>query len=401
MAANGAAASRLRAQDILSVGSIGLRTRKLRGALSALGIAIGIAAMVAVLGISGSSQASLLATLDKLGTNLLTVAPGSSFLGSNVSLPGYAPTKVKGLRDVEQAAATYSIDNTTALRNSYVDTATDNGVTVEASDLNLPQTLSGQMKSGRFLSRTSERYPTVVLGAVSAQRLGIDAHSGPAQIYIDRQQFTVIGILKALPLAPEIDRAALIGLPAAKQAFGKRPHPSTIYVRANVDKVDAVHTLLPATTYPAHPEEVDVSQPSEALTARAATKNAFTGLLLGLGAVALLVGGVGIANVMVISVLERRSEVGLRRALGAAKRHITVQFLTEALLLGVVGGLAGALLGSAVTVVYAVSNNLPAIVPVSGVLGGLAIAIAVSAVAGLYPALRAARLAPTEALRTI
>jgi putative ABC transport system permease protein len=401
MPANGLSASRLRPQDVLAVGSIGLRTRKLRGALSALGIAIGIASMVAVLGISGSSQANLLAQLDRLGTNLLTVAPGSSFFGNSVSLPSYSAVKARSLANVDQASAVYEVSNASALRSKYVDSATVNGVTVEAADLDLVKTLGGSLKSGHYLTKATERFPTVVLGAVSAQRLGIDGESGSAQININGQQFTVVGILKTLSLAADVDRAALIGLPEATKLAGSAPHPSTIYVRANVDHVDQVHSLLPATAFPQHPEEVEVSRPSDTLAARAATKNAFTGLLLGLGAVALLVGGVGIANVMVISVLERRSEVGLRRALGAAKRHITVQFLTEAILLGAGGGLAGVVLGSGVTVVYAISSNLPAVVPLFGILGGLAVAVAVAAVAGLYPAVRAARLAPTEALRTV
>ena len=123
-------------------------------------------------------------------------------------------------------------------------------------------------------------------------------------------------------------------------------------------------------------------------------------VFLGLGAVALLVGGVGIANVMVISVLERRSEIGLRRALGATKGHVGVQFLAEALLLAVAGGLAGVVLGATVTAVYALGRGWSVVVPAPAMAGGLLAALAIGAVAGLYPALRAARLAPTEALRT-
>ena len=165
--------------------------------------------------------------------------------------------------------------------------------------------------------------------------------------------------------------------------------------------IDDVASVLPGTVSPEFPEEVQVSRPSDALEARAAVNDAFTALFVGLGAVALLVGGVGIANVMVISVLERRSEIGLRRALGATRRHIWSQFLTESVVLGALGGLAGVLLGVLVTVGYASTRGWEAAVPPYALVGGFAAAVLIGAVAGLYPALRAARLTPTEALRTV
>jgi putative ABC transport system permease protein len=393
--------SRLRPADVVRVGAIGLHTRRMRAALSALGIAIGIASMVAVLGLSDSSKARLLSQLDRLGTNLLTVAPGQSFLGDAATLAPEATTKIAHMSSVDNAAAVYAVSGASVRRSPFIDPAETNGIAVEAAGTGLVRTLGGAMASGRFLTRSTERYPAAVLGAVSARRLGIDDVSSHPQLYIANRWYTVVGILEPLTLAPDIDRAALIGLPQAESALGADPNPTTIYLRARPDDVETARDLVPPTADPDSPEEVEVSRPSDALAAKAEAKSAFTSLFLGLGAVALLVGGVGIANVMVISVLERRSEIGLRRALGATRRHIAVQFLAESLILASLGGVAGATLGALVTVAYSASRGWPAQVPPSALAGGVLAALAIGAVAGLYPATRAARLSPTDALRGV
>ena len=395
------ASSRLLGADVLGVGWIGLRSRKLRAALSAVGIAIGIASMVAVLGISASSQADLLNTIDKLGTNLLTAQAGQSFFGDNSQLPTTAGAKISSLQGVQQAAAVYSVSGATVRRTSLVDKNETLGISVDAADLNLPQTLSAELSAGHFLTAAEARYPAVVLGSVAAQRLGIDSLRGSPQVYIGGEYYTVAGILKSVTLDTGLDRAALIGLPQAYAAFSTDGHATTQYIRADDARLTAIRALIPATANPEHPEEVQVSRPSDALEAKAAAKGAFTSLLLGLGAVALLVGGVGIANVMVISVIERRSEIGLRRALGATRRHISAQFLTESLLLAAAGGVAGALFGAIVTAIYSAANSQPTVVPPLAIAGGVVAALVIGAVAGLYPSLRAARLSPTEALRTV
>jgi putative ABC transport system permease protein len=391
------AASRLLPADVMRVGGVGLRTRRLRAALSALGIAIGIAAMVAVLGISESSKSDLISTLDRLGTNLLRVAPGQTVFGEEAELPAQAGPMIGRVGPVESVSAVEGVD-ATVRRTNYIPEEETGGISVMASGVNLLRTLGATVRSGVYLDAAKARYPNVVLGSKAAERLGID-RSGIA-VWLGERWFTVVGILDPVELAPDLDSAALIGLPIAKELFEADGSASTIFVRADPDDIEDVRGVLGATASPEHPEEVEVSRPSDALEARAAAKTAFTSLFLGLGAVALLVGGVGIANVMVISVLERRSEIGLRRALGATRGHIRLQFLTESLMLAGLGGAAGVVLGTIITVGYASNRGWETVVPWYVPAGGVAAALAIGAVAGLYPAMRAARLAPTEALRT-
>jgi putative ABC transport system permease protein len=397
------ASSRLLALDVLRVAAVGLRTRRLRAALSALGVAIGIASMVAVLGISDSSKAGLVEELNQLGTNLLTVQPGQNFLGQNAQLPESADRAVLNLASVRNAAAVTSISSASVRRSSYIEAAETGGIAVDAADLGLVQTLGGKPTQGRFLDAASERYPIVVLGAVAAQRLGVHAltvNGRPVQVYLGGTWFTVGGVLATLPLAPEIDRAALVGYPIARRLFATKRNATTLYVRADPERVPEAASLLAATADPQNPEQTQISRPSSGLQARADAQSTLTALFLALGAVALLVGGVGIANVMVISVLERRPEIGLRRALGATRGHIGVQFLGESVLLSLLGGSVGIGLGAAATAGYASIQGWILVVPLVAVGGSVAIAVALGAVAGLYPAVRAARLAPASALRS-
>jgi putative ABC transport system permease protein len=393
--------SRLRPGDLLPVGTVGLRARRLRAGLSALGIAIGIAAIVAVLGITRSSQADLLAQLDRLGTDLLTVTNGHSIQGQEAQLPTRASGMLAQVDGVRQVAATAQLTGVNVYRSDKIPAFQTGALTVRACDPGLLATLDGRLRHGGFLNPATARYPTVVLGYQAAATLGINGLDQPTRVWLGGHWFTVVGILEPMPLAPELDRSALVGFPVAARLFDYQGHPSRIYVRTTTDQTSAVAGLLAASADPQHPEQVQASRPSDVLTARVAAKSAITGLFLGLGAVALLVGGIGIANVMVIGVLERRGEIGLRRALGAARGHVAAQFVVESLLLATIGGVAGMAIGAAITIAVADQRQWTVQLPAVAVWGGLAAALAIGVVAGLYPALRAARLAPTDALRGV
>jgi putative ABC transport system permease protein len=391
-------AARLRPRDVLRVGGAGLRTRPMRVFLSALGIAIGIAAMVAVVGISSSSRADLDRQLAALGTNLLTVAPGNTLFGDDASLPTESVAMISRIGPVDQVAATGKVSDANVYRSDRIPAAETGGIAVRAADLGVPEAVGAALADGTWFNAATARYPAVVLGSAAARRLGVGTAGAEIQVYVGGRWFTVIGILDPVPLAPELDSTALVGWPAAVSYLDFDGHPTTVYTRTADASVAAVQAVLAATANPRAPNEVKVSRPSDALAARQATNRTFTGLLLGLGAVALLVGGVGVANTMVISVLERRAEIGLRRSFGATRGQIRLQFLAESLLLSALGGAGGAVLGIVVTALYATTQSWSPVVPAWATAGGVAATLVIGAIAGLYPAIRAARLAPTEAL---
>ena len=405
------AAHRVGPADLARLSTVGIRARKVRAALSCLGIAIGVAAIAAVLGLSASSQAGLLNEISQLGTNLLTVANGQTLSGGAAELPLAAPGMIARIGPVTAVDDTGLVTGANAYRSRLIPAINSNGLAVQATSLTLPRTVGTSVAQGRFLNTASAREPVVVLGAGAAGLLGIDRIYPGERIFLTQAQsqatpltavggqwFYLVGILRPAVLASEIDTSVLIGYPAARRYFGFDGHPSQIYLRARSDQVDAVHALLAATANPEYPNEVTVSQPSDALVAQADANGALNSEFLGLGAVSLLVGAIGVGNVMLIGVLERRSEIGLRRALGATKGHIRIQFLAEAMLLSLVGGAVGVALGVAGTAVYARSQHWVTVIPTLAWAGGLGAALLIGGIAGLLPAVRAARMAPTKAL---
>jgi putative ABC transport system permease protein len=364
--------------------------------LSALGIAIGIAAMIAVVGISTSSREDLNRQLDALGTNLLTVGPGENLFGEESHLPESSVAMIGQIGPVSSVAATGTVP-AQVYRNDKIPVGQSGSITVLAAGPGLLETVGGSLAGGVFLNQATGQYPAVVLGASATARLGAVVGE---QVWLGGAWFTVVGTLHPVPLAPELDLAAMVGWPVASSSLGFDGFPSTVYTRSAESAVEAVQAVLAATANPSAPNEVSVSRPSDALVAQQAANSALNGLLLGLGAVALLVGGIGVANTMVISVLERRAEIGLRRSLGATRGQIRSQFLVESLLLSAIGGLGGVVVGIGVTGLYASVRGWPTVVPAWAVVGGLAATLVIGGLAGLYPAIRAARLSPTAALTT-
>jgi putative ABC transport system permease protein len=391
---------RLSLSDVARVASVGLRTRRLRAALSALGIAIGVAAIVAVLGFSASSRAGLLAEIDRLGTNLLTVTNGQTLFGQTAELPLAAPGMIARIGPVLQVQSTGSTD-ANVYRSPLIPSVNTNGLAVQAASLGLPAAVGTSIAQGAYLNAATAREPVAVLGSDAASLLGIDRVYPGERVWLGGMWFYLAGVLKPAVLAPEIDDSVLVGFHAAQEYLGFDGHPTTVYVRSVTSQTAAVQSVLAATANPESPDEVDVSQPSAALTARAEAQGALNSLFLGLGAVSLLVGAVGVANIMLIGVLERRSEIGLRRSLGATKGQIRTQFFSEAILLSLLGGAVGVVAGAAGTAAYASTKHWQLVVPASAWAGGLGAAIVIGALAGLLPAIRAARLSPTEALRTV
>ena len=387
-------------KHLLKMAAAGPRARPARAFLAALGIAIGVAAMVGVVGISTSSREDLNRQLARLGTNLLTVGPGQTYAGEPAHLPETALGMIARIEPVTSVSATGRVADAKVYRNDRVPPLESGGIAVLAARTDLPATVGATMASGAFLNEATAIYPAVVLGSVAARRLGVPAAGPEQQVWLGGRYFVVVGLLHPVGLAPELDSAALVGWPVARQRLGFDGYATTIYTRSREAAVEQVQLLLAATANPSDPAGVRVSRPSDALAAKRATDRTLRSLLLGLGAVALLVGSVGVANTMIVSVLERRAEIGLRRALGSSRAQIRAQFLAESLLLSALGGLGGVALGVGVTAGYAAYQGWPTIVPVWATAGGVAVTLLVGAIAGLYPAIRAARLSPVEALTT-
>lgn len=387
--------SRMRASDVGRLSVRGMSSRPLRAVLSALGIAIGVAAMIAIVGITMSSRTELNDRLDQLGTNRLQVTPGETLTGQTAQLSSKAPGMIGRLDGVQKVGYTAAL-NVSVHRSRYADPEETLGLEVAAAGDDLLAATGAGLRTGRWFDPATSAYPTTVLGANAASRLGVTGIG--QQVWLGDRVFTVTGILESAALTPEIDDLALVSPEQAGKLFDSGRSPDTVYLRCDESRLDQIRELVGPTASPKDASEVQVSRPSDALEAKDAANETLTTLLLALGAVALLVGGIGVANTMVIAVIERHSEIGLRRALGATRRHIRTQFLAEAVVLSAAGGALGALLGATATSIVALESQWRLALPVAAIGGGIGVTILVGAVAGLYPAVHASRISPTVAL---
>ena len=391
--------STLRGADLLRLAGFGMAMRPHRAVLAALAISIGIASMIAVIGVSASTRAGLDRELDRLGTNLLTASAGKSLTGEDARLPRESVAMVDRLGPVTTTSAIGRVPDARVYRNDRIPVERSSAIAVYAARLDLLETVGVTVSRGTWLNDATAAFPAAVLGQDAAAAIGV-AGAGH-QILLGGRWFTVAGILDRAVLTPMLDNSALVGWPVAEAILEFDGHPTLIFERSADEAVDDVRGVLARTVNPAHPEQVSISRPSDVLVARNAAKRSFNGMMLGVAAVALVVGGIGVANTMIIAIVERRNEIGLRRALGATRRHIATQFLAEALLLSLVGGFAGVVFGVAITAAQATTQDNPITLPPVVAAVGFAASAVIGAVSGLYPATRAARLTPTEALLAV
>ena len=390
--------NKLRTRDLFFVAVYGVKARKGRAALTSIGIGIGIAAIVAVSGIAASGSADLLSTLESLGTNLVKASPQAGFFGTQEELPEGVIGMVERIGPVEEVTSTTQTD-LLVRRSNFISEFEGGGISTIVTSSELLNVIGGNLSEGRFITDGLSDLPVTVLGNVTAKRLGITNLSKPTKILIDDEWFGVIGIVEELKIHPDLDRSVFIGYGAAKKLFDINEEPTTIYLRANPTFIEDVVEVIAPSMNPENPDQVEVSRPSDALEAQQAVEASFTNLLLGLGSVALLVGGVAIANVMVMSVLERRMEIGVRRSIGATRREIKYQFLLESIVLSGIGGLVGVMLGSLITLAYTNYTNIVFSIPVWQILGAVVLALLIGAISGVYPAIKASKIQPAEAVR--
>ena len=394
--------SKLRARDALSLGTLGLRTRKGRTAMAAIGIAIGVASLVALVGIINSGEADAQRDLLDQGIDVLELTPGTSFADEPELLPGAAAAIDTHMRDLVDVVASIRRVPATLRKTDFIPEVETGGIrlfSVNEDDLDLLVPLRGGVAHGRFHDAATVRVPTVVLGADTAEVLGFDELYANPTVHISGNEFAVIGVLEPFTISQglTLNRAALIGSPVAENLFDADDNPERIWVQTDLDVIEMVRELLPRQANPEAPGEVSVS--SLDLEAREIISENFESLLSLLVVVIIVVGAIGVGNIMLISVLERRGEIGVRRALGAQKKHIAVQFLIESMLLTLLGGLAGIAVGLAVVTATTRVLDWPMTVQLSFIGVGLAVTLGVGLVAGLYPAWRASRMDPAEAVR--
>ncbi|MAT37817.1 MAG: hypothetical protein CL420_07250 [Acidimicrobiaceae bacterium] len=389
-------------REILNVAISGLTARKVRTLLIMLGPVLGAAGIVAAVGLNESAKGDVRQTLERLGTNLIVASADGSFsAGQAPTLPEDAVERSMNVSTVDRVAGITEIGSLTVLPSQGgKDFFRTIPIPVLTSDQNLLNVLDAQMLHGRFINGSDES--NVFRSAVMGHDLANDYQYLPGElrtIDVDGETYGVVGVIEKVDLVPKLDTAIIIPKSSAEEDFDVEQKPTTLYVRATEGNVDSTAEALPMAINLGGDEAVTVAVPSDLLEAQGAVDTTLRNILFLMGGLALLVGGVGIANVMSISVIQRSGEIGIRRALGHTKMTIALQFVLEALFVGVLGGIAGVVTG--VCVIYLVSSILGWIatlnIPLFLVAGGMA--LIVSVIAGLYPAWKAARLEPLETLR--
>jgi putative ABC transport system permease protein len=391
-----------RVRELIGVALTGLFARKVRTALLLLGPTIGVAAIIAAVGLTDSAKGDLKRKVDELGTNLIEASASSSFGSQNPTLPADAVDRAFTVRTVQSVSAVVELSNIIVL--PYAE-ATEKYETVPvpvlASDAELPAVLQVPLVSGRWLNGFDEHEGarTAVIGLGLAREF--DVLPGEVRaIELDGKEYAVVGVLDLVELEPAFDNAVFIPFSTADTDFvADDILPNKLYVRARPGTEDATSEALKTAVNLGGPDEVKTELKSEALQLAAQSDRQLQLIVVSMGLLAIIVGGIGIANVMSISVIQRSSEIGIRRALGHTRSTIALQFIFEAIVVGVLGGVLGvpvgvAAIGVGVAIAGWVFTLQPMLVP-----GGVLLAVVISVFAGLYPAVRAARLEPLETLR--
>jgi len=389
------------ARDLVGVAWTGLTARKVRTLLIMLGPIIGVAAMVGAVGLTESAKGALKQQLAELGTNLIIAQAGGTFGSQNPTFPADAVQRVYAIPTVLGAAATTNLSGVIATPieagSTYYQAFP---VPVRAADLSLPAVLKVPLLDGRWLDHadTSRHLLSVVIGSGLADKYAF-LPGETRTIRLNSTNFGVVGELGPVPLDPELDNAAFVTQWAAKNVFGTDGKPNQLYVRASPGTTQETANAIPKAISLGGPDQTSTNVPSDVLQAASQADKTLQQVALFAGLLALAVGGLGIANVMSISVIQRSSEIGIRRAVGHSRAKIGAQFVLESLFVGLLGGLLGAALG--VGVVYLVSAFAHWIVEIaySRIPIWMGLALFVSVVAGLYPSIKAARLEPLETLR--
>ena len=379
----------------------GLRARKARTLLIMLGPVIGVAAMVGAVGLTESAKGALQQQLARLGTNLIIAQAGGTFGSQNPTFPSDVVHRVEALATVESAAATTNLSGVVtepiAGNNSYYQAFP---VPVRAAGLALPAVLNVPLLDGRWLDTADVdlHLPAAVIGAGVAKEYGY-LPGETRTIRLNDTNFGVVGVLGQVPLDPSLDDAVFVTQWAAQNLLGSSGDPNQLYIRARPGTTQETADAVPTAVSLGGPDETSTQVPSDVLQAAAQANKTLQQVALFAGLLALTVGGLGIANVMSISVIQRSSEIGIRRAVGHTQAKIGAQFLLESIFVGVLGGFVGALVGVAVIYLVSAFAGWVVVIAYSRIPLWMGLALLVSVLAGLYPSIKAARLEPLETLR--